>query len=237
MNERKEKSDAAFIFAVLSAVFLLIAGAGYMFVPEIQKLIIFQSAFFESFRSTPAPYFVFWGGMFVHAVFMIGVINSMRSVNRAFTDAYFSWVSILGIVGYSVMALTYISRMDYIPRMTNAFLEGSAATQETIVSMETMEFDSFVMSYGFAALWFVSFGLYAIRHRIAHAGIAFVSFVIGLGYLLGLIGYLVGNAVLTTMTAAVVFIFPLWTLLNIFHFKQGRSSEKMTHARRADSKT
>jgi hypothetical protein len=207
-------------FALLSTLFLLIAGIAYINVPYAQKLIIFSEKYFNSFHKQPLPYFLFWSDMFVYAMLMIGVISCFKFIDNRLNNSFFSWVSILATIGYTLMGLTYISRLYYMPNVTNAFLNGTLATRDTIVALGTMEFDKFIMSYGFAAFWFYTVGISSIKYKLFNKLMILMCFVIGSGYVLALTGYLIRERVLTTLSSCMVICFPIWTITVFMSLKK-----------------
>ena len=108
------------------------------------------------------------------------------------------------------MGLTYISRLYYMPNVTNAFLSSSEGTRETIVALGTMEFDKFIMSYGFACIWFLTVAILTVKYKLFNKVFAVLSFITSAGYAIALIGYFVRTRVLTTCSSCLVIIFPIW---------------------------
>lgn len=219
VEDRKGKI-AAGRFAILSCIFLVLAGISYIFVPYEQKLIIFSKSYFESFKSSPMAYYGFWSGMFIQAMLMIGLMLNFRKINKKFQSPLFVWISTLGIIGYSLMGLTYISRLYYMPNVTNAYLNSSAGTQETIVALGTMEFDKFIMSYGFASLWFLTVAILSIKNKLFNKIFVVLTLITSAGYAIALIGYFVRTRVLTTCSSCLVIIFPIWAVMLYKFIKQ-----------------
>lgn len=219
------KGKSAGTFAVLSTIFLLVAGIAYLNVPYEQKLIIFSESYFSSFLYQPQPYFFFWTDMFAHAMLMIGVISCFKHIDTRLNNTFFSWVSTLAIIGYTLMGLTYISRLYYMPNIANAFLNGTSATKDTIVALGTMEFDKFIMSYSFAALWFFTVGIASIKYKLFNKLLIIMSFINGAGYIVGLVGYLIRERALTTASSCLVVCFPVWAVSLLFSFKKASTAD------------
>ena len=79
--ETRKFKLAAGRFAVLSCIFLVLAGISYIFVPYEQKLIIFSESYFKSFNDAPFAYYGFWSGMFIQAMLMIGLLINFKKIN------------------------------------------------------------------------------------------------------------------------------------------------------------
>lgn len=220
MNNIRKEQLAVGKFSLLSALFLVLAGISYVNVPYEQKLIIFSKSYFESFNQNLVPYFGFWISMFIQAMFMIGVLLFFKKINHKLEESpVFTWISTLAIIGYMLMGLTYISRLYYMPNVTNAYLNSSAGTQETIVALGTMEFDKFIMSYGFSSLWFITLAIYSIRYKLFNKAITTLSVIVSLGYVVALLGYFIRTRILTTGSSCLVILFPIWAFLIYKHIK------------------
>lgn len=207
----KSESKWVGIFALLSTVFLLVAGVAYLNVPYEQKLIIFSQRYFDSFSQTPWPYYIFWSGMILHAMFMIGVISCFRKISHALHHDVFKFVSILAIIGYSIMMLTYASRLHYMPRITHAFMAGDETTKTVIIALGTMEFDKFILAFLLSSVWFFTLSVLSYTHKIMHKAIIWVQVLIGSGYLCGLIGYLAQIRTLISILMILFLLFPVWS--------------------------
>jgi hypothetical protein len=219
-DQALKKGKFTGILALLASIFLLIAGIAYLNVPYVQKLIIFSEKYFNSFHEQPMPYFLFWSDMFIYAMLMIGVVYCFQFIDKRLNNGIFSLISILAIIGYMLMGLTYISRLYYMPNVTKAFLEGTVATRDTIVALGTMEFDKFIMSYGFAGIWFFTVAIFSIRYKLLNKLIILLSFVIGFGYILALSGYLIRERILTTTSSCMVICLPIWAIMVFMTLKK-----------------
>ncbi|SFU54154.1 hypothetical protein SAMN05216540_103237 [Butyrivibrio sp. M55] len=197
---------------LLATLFLVIAGVGYIFVPYDQKLILFSDKYFKSFKELPYFYYIFWTFMFLQASVMIGVVSMFHCVHEELNTPLFVWISRLSTLGYLLMGLTYVSRLYYMPKVTREYLGGSDIVKEVVIAGGTMEFDKFLMSFGFASLWFFTLAIYSVRCKLFNVAIRVINFVCAFGYFIGLLGYFVQTRILTTGSSILVIIFPVWAI-------------------------
>lgn len=224
-----EKNEAIkFIgkLAIFAAIFLIIAGVAYVLVPYEQKLILFSESYFESFHKLPYPYFFFWFFMFLQAMVMIGIVSMFSNLDTKFNAPFFYWISKLAMLGYLLMGLTYISRLYYMPKVTREYFEGSDVVKEVIIADGTMEFDKFLMSFGFAALWFFVLGVYSVKYKLFNRVLRILNFVCSFGYGIALVGYFVQERVLTTSSSVLTCFFPIWSYSLYSYTKNIMKSQK-----------
>lgn len=195
---------------IFAAIFLVVAGISYINVPYEQKLILFSDKYFNSFNQNPYPYFGFWFFMFLQAMCMIGIVSLFRYLEDKLNTPFFYWISKLAIFGYLLMGLTYISRLYYMPEICAEYLAGSDTVKEVVIANGTMEFDKFLMSFGFASLWFLVLGILSVKYHLFNLEIRILNFVCAFGYCVGLVGYFVQERILTTSSSVLVIFFPVW---------------------------
>lgn len=210
---KKEESVKFIGKAVLfAALCLVIAGISYIFVPYDQKLILFSDKYFVSFKAFPYTYFMFWFFMFLQAMIMIGIVSLFNNLDDSLNTPFFYWSSKLTTFGYLLMGLTYISRLYYMPKVTSEYLSSSDNVREVIIANGTMEFDKFLMSFGFASIWFLTVAILSIKNNLFNLPIKILNFVCSFGYCIGLVGYFVQARILTTSSSILVIFFPIWAI-------------------------
>lgn len=226
MNYNIQQAKLNTIFLVIITLLILGAGGAYVLVPYDQKLILFSESYFVSFSQNPYPYYCFWGCMSLMALFMIGLVINFKYIEKKLDTPLFNWMSTLAVIGYALMALTYVSRLYYMPETTKIFFESSSIVREVIIALGTMEFDKFIMSYGISAAWFLSVGILSVRNKAFNKTIRLLSFIISFGYLNGLFGYFIQTRIMTTFTSILVIIFPVWSILIISYLRKLVREEK-----------
>jgi hypothetical protein len=196
----QEKCAKAFI--LVAALAIIIAVTCYQLAPIEQRFLIYRKVFFESFLKTPWFFEGFWIFMAIHAVAMMGVLISFFNTREKGT--FWQWHLGVGIIGYTLMCLTYVSRIYQVPKMAQAYVTGSDEIQKVIETYGILEFDFFNIAYGFPSLWFAVFGLVVLKqHRIL--GIS--AMCISLGYIVSIIGYLARISSWLTASSSAAFIF------------------------------
>ena len=206
-----EKHAKAFI--VVAVLAIIIAVTCYQLAPIEQRFLIYRNVFFESFLKTPWFFEGFWIFMAIHAVAMMGVLISFFNTRERST--FWQWHLGVGIIGYTLMCLTYVSRIYQVPKMGRAYVTASDEIRKVIETYGILEFDFFNIAYGFPALWFAVFGIIVLKqHRIL--GISAIC--ISLGYIVSVIGYLARISSWLTASSSAAFVFFLLFAVTCWKF-------------------
>ena len=97
-----------------------------------------------------------------------------------------------------------------MPKVTNEYLSGSDTVKEVVIANGTMEFDKFLMSFGFSSIWFFTLAIYSVKYKLFNKSVRILNFVCSFGYFIGLLGYFIQTRILTTASSILVLVFPIW---------------------------
>jgi hypothetical protein len=209
---RSSRTARRFLLTAFAA--MIAAVTCYKIAPLEQRGLIFSNVYFESFLRSPWGFRGFWVFESIYAVSMIGVILAfLRTRPRTVTA---QWLAAIGVIGYALMCLTYVSRTYFITRMAHAFVTGSPELRNVIVAYGIKEFDYFNMAYGFPAIWFAGLGVSVFRQ---HRTMGVVSILIAVGYVVTVYGYLAFiPAVLAGASTSAFLLFAIWAVLAYRYF-------------------
>jgi hypothetical protein len=219
-----QDSRAARRFLLTAFAAMIAAVTCYKIAPLEQRGLIFSNVYFESFLRSPWGFRGFWLFQSIYAVSMIGVILGFLHGRRRTVAA--QWLAAIGIIGYALMCLTYVSRTYFITRMANAFVTGGPELRNVILAYGIKEFDYFNMAYGFPAIWFAGFGVSVLRQ---HRAMGIVSLCIAIGYVVTVYGYLAFiPAVLAGASTSAFLLFAVWAVLAHRYFKGASAANDAT---------
>ncbi len=204
-------------YLVIALLTIVAACTCYQLAPITQRFLVFRKAFFDSFAHAPWFFEGFWFFMSLHAIAMLGVLLCFFNTRRE-KHPFWQWHLSVGMIGYTFMCLTYVSRLYFVPKMTLAYLQGGPTVRSIIETYGIAEFDFFNIAFGFPAIWFIVFGLCAAKN---YRLLAVSSWLIGIGYVFSIYGYLTRvSIVLGVSSAAAIVFFIIWVCASFKFFEE-----------------
>lgn len=149
------------------------------------------------------------------AVLAIAVVVAIPHIVRPAHEGWLRWSSVVGIVGYAVIALQYLRELALIPALAERYLttdlSGRAAVEADLY-LVPLDPQGWV-TYGAVGTWLLTVNILALSRQRWARPLSYVGLASGTGYWFVVAGTVLRVDVLVSIAAAVgVLLAPVWLI-------------------------
>lgn len=176
------KSTIGGICSIIVGIINILLVLYIIAIPAEQRFA--PGGFYETYTQNPLPSIVAWIMISITAVLSFAAI--LPAVNKKFkiSSEWFQIVSILGMVGYVVMALKFITLLGTAPELSATYLSGDEMTKKALVAQGLPQLDPYeLLAMVLPGIWFITVNIIAFRKKVWSKIIAIFGILIGVCYI------------------------------------------------------
>lgn len=200
--------------SLLLGVSHILIGLNYLLImPAEQKVGVSLLEHFTSLAQNPVPsqinYSLVAISTFLGLASVLGIGWLVYSVNEAWT----CWASIVGMVGFLLMAISDLRALYLAPLLAQKYVAGDVMMRLAVeTAYTTMSLDPIGWSRGFLGLWICVLSVLGLRGQKWASGLSYLGLVAASLYGLLVIGNLLNIPILLAVGAGLgaLVAMPLW---------------------------
>ena len=164
----------------LGAFCFLIIWAGTTFILPLDLLNpALNTIFFEKVNKYQEIYIINQISFIFVSLSMIGIVLTFFKFGRSHLKGILSFISYLGIVGFSVSIVTKLSNLFYALKFVSIFAYLDPTQQSVIALIGFQNFDYGVLTYGATGIWFFWVSYIATSNNLIPKHLSVTSLLVG----------------------------------------------------------
>ncbi len=201
--------------AILVGISYLVIGVTFFMLPVEQQAggASTVAEFLESVAPDSSMLVIQYWAFALGALLAIAVVTAVSDLVRSANEGLVRWTSTLAILGFAVVAVSFLVLQDHTPLLAAGFVEADESAQAAIGIIGTRSLDpDGWMGFGTVGLWFLVVNWLAMGGGQLPKGLTYVGLAGGLAYVLIVAGNVLSIPVLISIAAGLggVILGPIW---------------------------
>ena len=189
------------VLDVLLVIYVVAIPAGQRYDP---------GQFLVNYAQNPVPMNVAWIVMAVTSI--LAVVPSVSALVRSESQELVRAASILGIVGFAVSAVSFLTLLGSTPGLAQAYMAGDTTTKEAIAAVGLPQLDPLnVLVLGGVGVWHLAVNVLALRDGELPKLHALIGVMLAIGLWLAVLAAIIQSERLDQIAAAAgALLAPAW---------------------------
>jgi hypothetical protein len=190
--------------AILVGALLPISAIAYLLMPTAQQTWADPAAYLVSFAEVPTFAMIEYSANIVGAILGLAVVIAIPCILRPIHEGWLRWVTVIALLGYSVIAVQYLREIALVPSMAERFLVADVSTRAaTAANLYLVLLDPHGwITNGAVGAWFLVINILALQGARWPRLLSIVGISGGIAYWLIVAGTVLHAEALGTIAAA-----------------------------------